>query len=64
MKVKLTESIFEADRFGNMTLKVTQRPKRGIVIAWTAGTEIDMSEASAAKYVEQGRAVKVEEPKA
>ena len=56
MRVKLTTNIFEADRFNNLTLKVTQRPKRGVVIAWTAGTVIDMSDASAAKYISDGKA--------
>ena len=60
MRVKLLTNIFEADRFGNLTLKVTQRPRRGIVLAWTTGTEIEMSETSGQKYIDEGKAVKVE----
>ncbi len=64
MNVRLLKAVFEADRFGNQTLKVTQRQNRGTLIAWTPGVEIEMSDASAAKYIERGVAEKVEEPKA
>lgn len=64
MKVRLLKAVFEADRFGNQSLKVTQRPRRGTLIAWTPGTEIEMSDASAAKYIESGTAEKVEEQQA
>ena len=64
MKVRLLKAVFEADRFGNQSLKVTQRVRRGQLIAWTPGVEIEMSEASAAKYIEKGDAEKVEEPQA
>lgn len=56
MKVRLLQNIFEADRFGNLTLKVTQRPRRGVVLPWTNGTVLDMSDASAAKYISEGKA--------
>jgi hypothetical protein len=62
MKVRLLKAVFEADRFGNQTLKVTQRASRGQLIAWTPGVELEMSDASGQKYVERGIAVKVEEP--
>jgi hypothetical protein len=63
MLVRLKQNVFEPDRFGNLSLKVTQRPTRGIVIAWTAGTVIDMSDASAAKYISEGKAEAAPEEK-
>lgn len=61
MKIKLLTNIFEADRFGNLTLKVTQRPRRGVVIAWTTGTVIEVSDASGEKYISAGKAEKADE---
>jgi hypothetical protein len=64
MKVRLLKGVFEADRFGNQSLKVTQRPRRGQLIAWTPGVELEMSDASAEKYIAKGIAVKSEEKQA
>jgi hypothetical protein len=64
MRVRLLKAVFEEDRFGVKTLKVTQRVRRGTLIAWTPGAEVDMSDASAAKYIKSGVAEKIEETRA
>ena len=61
MKVKLLQNIFEKDRFGNESLKVSVRKGRNMVNAFTAGNIIEMSETSAKKYIAKGLAVRYDE---
>jgi len=80
MKVQLIKDIYEKDRFGNETLKVTRRRNRSwhppkkqedgsfaessepefISVPFVTGREIEMSDASAEKYISQGLAKAVE----
>lgn len=62
MKIKLLTNIFEKDRHGNdAALKVTIRKNRSVVIPWVTGTVVEMSDESAAKFIERGQAEAVAE---
>ena len=54
MKIKLLKDIVE-----NGQIKVTVRKSRKTAVVWCAGVEMEMSDASAAKYIDAGLAVAV-----
>ncbi|HRC61695.1 MAG TPA: hypothetical protein PLX85_00555 [Dehalococcoidia bacterium] len=51
MRVKLLQDVQE-----NGQIKTTVRLKRKQVIGWFAGTELEMSDATARKYIDAGLA--------
>ena len=55
MRVKLTKDVMQDGR-----VKTTVRMKRKQVIGWFQGTEIEVSEATGQKLIENGDAVAVE----
>ncbi len=56
MRIRLTETIREGGQ-----VKMTVREKRGVVIGWFSGVEIEVSEATGRKFIEAGKAVAVDE---
>lgn len=62
MLVRLLKQVEEADRYGNMRLRVNVR--RGRPVPYVKDAVIDMSEASAHKYIEKGLAEAYVEPPA
>lgn len=61
MKIKLVRDVFVSDRFGNKSLRSTVRFSRNLAFEWRAGVEMEVSEASGKKMIENGDAVKIEE---
>lgn len=59
MKVRLIRDVYGEDRHGNKFIRETVRFNRGTAFRWVAGTEIEMSETSAKKYIEAGDAIEV-----
>lgn len=51
MRVKLTQDVLE-----NGQVKTTIRPRRKQAIGWFEGAVVEMSDASAQKYIEAGLA--------
>lgn len=56
MRIRLTETIRE-----NGQPKTTIRESRGVVFGWFEGAEIEVSEATGQKYIDAGKAVRVDE---
>ena len=56
MRVKLLKDVLE-----NGQVKTTIRPRRKQVIAWFEGTEMDMSDATAERFIAEGLAAPAEQ---
>lgn len=62
MRVKLLKDVFEKDRFGAETLKVNRAHGRRKTAAFVEGAVIEMSNATAKKYIDNGLAVEYTDP--
>ena len=59
MRIKLIKDVHGEDRHGNKFIRTTVRFSRGIAFEWRSGTEMEVSEASGQKLIEDGQAVEV-----